>query len=251
MKRPTQMLNELIDTKINCLDHGYVRLVDLMPNEGRADRAVAQAARQSYDNDDSITSTTEYLRSVGDDKRLISYLIAHGHGSPFEMVEFKFQLRVPEIVFRHLIRYRIAEWNVQSGRFAPYGDEFYCPPGDGWGIQDTKNKQGGAGFLPLIDGYDLSVKLRDHQMQCYDKYEAALSRGVAREQARLFLASLGVYSNVLLKLNARSLMHLVDQRTGADAQGETRVYGFAFKHFLELVLPWTAAAMDAHGKRSV
>ncbi|MBI5463406.1 MAG: FAD-dependent thymidylate synthase, partial [Ignavibacteriales bacterium] len=59
---------------IKVLDHGFVRLVDVMGN----DQAIVQAARVSYGKG---------TKSVNADRGLIRYLLKHQHTTPFEMVE--------------------------------------------------------------------------------------------------------------------------------------------------------------------
>jgi flavin-dependent thymidylate synthase len=80
---------------IECLDDGFVRLVDHMGN----DSAIVQAARVSYGAG---------TKTVSDDRSLIRYLISHRHTSPLEMVEFKFHVRVPMDCWRQWIRHRTA-----------------------------------------------------------------------------------------------------------------------------------------------
>lgn len=63
------------------------------------DAAIVQAARVSYG---------QGTRSVRDDRGLIRYLMRHRHTTPFEMVEFKFLVRLPIFVARQWIRHRTA-----------------------------------------------------------------------------------------------------------------------------------------------
>jgi thymidylate synthase (FAD) len=77
------------------LTHGFVALVDYMGN----DAAIVQAARVSYGKG---------TKSVRDDRGLIRYLMRHRHTTPFEMVEFKFLVRLPIYVARQWIRHRTA-----------------------------------------------------------------------------------------------------------------------------------------------
>ena len=77
------VLTNLPATKLNCLDHGFVSLVDAMPRlvpEDRktADFAIVQAARVSYGDG---------TKTVNEDRGLIRYLLRHTHTTPFEMVE--------------------------------------------------------------------------------------------------------------------------------------------------------------------
>ena len=60
-------------TPIECLDHGFVRLVDYMGD----DSAIVQAARVSYG-----AGTKDAARS-----RVDTVLLRHRHTTPFEMCE--------------------------------------------------------------------------------------------------------------------------------------------------------------------
>src|SRR5476651_2129926 len=70
-------LEEILYEPIPVLDHGFVRVIDYMGDDG----AVVQAARVSYGKG---------TRKVHEDKGLIHYLMRHRHSTPFEMCEIKF-----------------------------------------------------------------------------------------------------------------------------------------------------------------
>ena len=96
MTRPSiPEVDRLIGVKRTVLSHGFVALVDYMGN----DAAIVQAARVSYG---------QGTKSVRDDRGLIRYLMRHRHTTPFEMVEFKFLVRLPIYVARQWIRHRTA-----------------------------------------------------------------------------------------------------------------------------------------------
>ena len=61
---------------VKVLDHGFVRLVDVMGD----DSSIVQSARVSYG---------QGTKTVNEDEGLIRYLMRHQHTTPFEMVEFK------------------------------------------------------------------------------------------------------------------------------------------------------------------
>src|ERR1039457_582622 len=84
------------DKLIYVLNGGYVRLVDSM---GR-DLDVVRAARVSYDAD------WRSGEEDGKDEKLLRYLLKNKHTSPFEMVEFKFEVKAPIFVFRQWHRHR-------------------------------------------------------------------------------------------------------------------------------------------------
>ena len=96
MRRPTvPEADREIGVRHPVLSHGFVALVDYMGN----DAAIVQAARVSYG---------QGTKSVRDDQGLIRYLMRHRHTTPFEMVEYKFLIRLPIFVARQWIRHRTA-----------------------------------------------------------------------------------------------------------------------------------------------
>ena len=66
-------MSKIPEDAIQCLDKGFVRLVDSMGG----DEAIVQAARVSYGK-----GTTK----LSQDRGLIRYLMRHRHTTPFEMV---------------------------------------------------------------------------------------------------------------------------------------------------------------------
>ena len=103
--------DEILDKEFRVLDHGFVRLVDYMGNDGR----IVQAARVSYGE-----GTTSFRR----DKMLIDYLLEHDHTSPFEQVIFTFHVKMPIFIARQWIRHRTARVNEISGRYSILKNEF-------------------------------------------------------------------------------------------------------------------------------
>ena len=88
------------------LGEGFVRLVDHMP-QMELDNAIVQSARVSYGDG---TKTTR------GDRGLIRYLLRHWHTTPFEMVEFKFHIKMPIYIARQHMRHRTASINEISTR---------------------------------------------------------------------------------------------------------------------------------------
>ena len=97
------------------LDHGFVRLVDYMPREN-LDSSIVQAARVSYGE-----GTTTSRGDAG----LIRYLMRHWHNTPFEMVEFKFHIKMPIYIARQHMRHRMASVNEYSARYSIVPEQYY------------------------------------------------------------------------------------------------------------------------------
>lgn len=221
----------LIGQRIDVLDKGWIELQDLMGD----DLAIVNAARASFLGES---------KGPEKDKKLLFYLMEHRHTTPFEMVEFKFRVRAPLVTWWQWVRHRTASYNAQSGRYSPFAEgDFYVPAE--WRLQAADNKQASEGILTGPQGEQLTADLVAHYARGFELYEQALSQGVAREMARLFLPGFAVYYTWIVKTDAHNLMHFLHLRMAPEAQYEIRVYAQAiFEHFFKTTLPWTAEAFE-------
>lgn len=231
-------MTDIISKRFNVLDRGYVELLDMMPHPSTGvsgDLAIVNAARVSFLGES---------KGAEKDKRLLFYLMEHNHGSPFEMTIFKLRLHAPMMVMQHWVRYRLQSINAQSGRYTEAEeDEFYIP--DVWRKQSPNNKQASEGEIAPAESQLLTTVLDRHAKEGYTLYQEALTMGVAREQARLFLPALAQYTTWVVAINARSLMNIFEQRLSPDAQYETRCYAETIYHqIFKPALPWTAEAFE-------
>lgn len=82
-------------------------------------------------------------------------------------------------------------------------------------------------------------------MECIEKgedlYERAIKRGVAPEQARLFLPAYGMYVRWYWTASLQSVCHFLAQRLEHDAQKEIQEYA---KAILELIKPHFPIAVE-------
>src|SRR6201998_501867 len=122
-------LEEILYEPLPVLDHGFVRVIDYMGDDG----AIVQAARVSYGRG------TKRLR---EDAGLIRYLMRHRHTTPFEMCEIKYHVKLPIFVARQWIRHRTASVNEYSARYSILDNEFYLPESEHLAAQTTTNGQG-------------------------------------------------------------------------------------------------------------
>jgi len=130
------------------LDKGFVALVDVMGD----DASIVQAARVSYGKG---------TKTVRSDKALISYLMRHRHTTPYEMIEFKFLMRLPVFIARQVIRHRTASVNEYSARYSVVPDRFWVPDLGAIAEQDTVNRQGRADLL-----HDLAEETPERAEPC-------------------------------------------------------------------------------------
>jgi len=206
----------------NVLDKGFVRLVDHMPQVD-LDTAIVQAARVSYG--DGTTSTRG-------DRGLIRYLLRHWHTTPFEMVEFKFHIKMPIYIARQHLRHRTASVNELSARYSVVPREYY-EPGTFRG-QAVVNRQGSEGVVDVKDRVELPER-------AFNVYDDLLEQGVCREQARGVLPQ-STYTEFYWKINLHNLMHYLQLRLDEHAQKEIRDYAEAIYALVEPLVPITMEA---------
>jgi len=233
----------LIDKRFPVLDRGWIELSDFMPHPltgVSGDLAIVNAARVSFLGE-----------SKGEmaDKKLLMYLVKNHHTSPLEMAVFKFRVHAPVLVFWQWARHRAASYNSSSGRYVEFEeDQFYVP--SQWRLQSASNKQGSDGLLDEETNCALIERLKERYEQGFDDYENALSLGVAREQARLFLHGWASYYTWIVKVDAHNLMGFLRQRMAADAQWEIKQYANVIHdEFFKTLLPWTAEAFETYAPK--
>jgi thymidylate synthase (FAD) len=225
----------LTENRIDVLDHGFVRLDDVMAS----DLSVANAARVSF------ARRKEELDEA--DEGLIRFLMRDRHGTPFEHNAFRFHVRAPIFVAREWFRHRVGSFNEFSMRYARATDEFYIPE-----PEDVRSQVGkpGAYTFETVDP-DLAEHTRAELRAVYETafatYERLVEQGVAREVARVVLP-VGAYTEFYWTVNARSLMNFVSLRAAETAQREIRRYADAVERFLEQHMPVTHAAFVANDR---
>lgn len=216
--------------KIECLDHGFVRLVDYMGT----DLSIVRAARVSYDADWRAGSDT------GSDERLINYLIQNHHTSPFEAVTFTFEIKCPMFIARQWHRHRTWSYNEVSARYTELPSEFYLPTAESIGKQTKHNKQTRDIGGEVTQEDETNVNLIGHACQeAFRMYNILLSRGVPRELARSVLP-MSSYTRFFGTVNLHNLLKFLDQRLHPHAQYEIQVYARALVDLIKGVVPVTA-----------
>lgn len=216
-------MSNVITNKINVLNEGYVRLIDVMGD----DRTVANAARVSFDKRSEVLDEK--------DERLIRFLAREGHDSPFRHASLQFEIYAPLMIARQWFKYIVGSdhtmdaWNESSRRYITENNEFYVPQADEWRSYPDNVKQGSGEPINSDIGDDLTQAMSEYVEHGLHLYETAMADGVAPEQARLFLPANGLYVRWYWTASLQSVSHLVNQRTADDAQYEFRLYAEAVR----------------------
>ena len=223
-------LDARLHEAVPVLDHGFVRVVDYMGDDG----AIVQAARVSYGRG---------TKAARDDRGLIRYLMRHWHSTPFEMCEIKLHVKLPIFVARQWIRHRTANVNEISARYSILDREFYVPAPDHLAAQSAVNRQGRGALLEGEAAARALHVLRAEAVRAFDSYDELLGDGVgvARELARMTLP-LSTYTQWYWKTDLHNLFHFLRLRADPHAQYEIRAYAEAIGGLVEAWVPhaWEA-----------
>lgn len=223
--------------KIDVLDHGFVRLIDHMGN----DLSVVRAARVSYD------AAWRAGEDSGSDKRLIQYLWKNHHSTPFESVQFTFEVKAPIFVLRQWHRHRTWTYNELSARYRELPEEFYVPRGIDVGVQSTSSKQ--AREIEGVDSYPTEQRdrevadVRDAMKTQFTIYRRLLDSGWPRELARSVLP-VATYSHMFATVDLLNLLKFLTLRSDKHAQYEIRVYAQAMLELIRPVVPECVSAWE-------
>ena len=170
-----------------------------------ADDYVVQAAQVSAKGENNPNTVPE---------RLITSLMTHRHGSPFEHGCFTFFIEAPIFVIREWQRHRMSSFNEMSGRYTTLPPKFYLPSI----IRPTSNT--GTSMQPHMvrdeSHNDLIVASTvTATTKAWNTYQDKLKAGVANEVARMDLP-LSIYSQMYWTVNPRSLMNFLSLRVESD-----------------------------------
>jgi thymidylate synthase (FAD) len=146
-----------------------------------------------------------YHTDVDSIKRVLS-----DKGAPFnpdamlDHVVYMFEIEDCSRVTTHqLVRHRVASYDQESQRFSAATRE-------------------GAVTPPSISSNEAAYRAYDDALKAvYAAYDKMVAAGVPKEDARYILPS-AIKTKLVMTLGARSLMHLVWQRTALQAQWEIR-----------------------------
>jgi thymidylate synthase (FAD) len=119
-------------------------------------------------------------------------------------VVYMFEIEDCSRVTTHqLVRHRVASYDQESQRFSAATREGFVTP-------------------PSIQSNEAALKAYDEALKSvYSAYEKMVVAGVPKEDARYVLPS-AIKTKLVMTISARSLMHVVWQRTALQAQWEIR-----------------------------
>jgi len=212
------------------------------------DLAIVNAARVSFVKRSSWLDTKQRLLKEAD-AGLINYLMRERHGTPFEMVQFRFRVRTSIRVMREWQRHRIGGYNEVSTRYVEMKPEFFVPD-----LPAVRVQTGKPGHYVMetasSDVADVVIAaMRRSHKEAWEHYQNLLSYGVAKELAA-YVLPLGTYTEQIWSVNLRSAFNFLSLRNAATALREIRHAAVLVEQKIEEVVPYAYRAFNECGRHS-
>ena len=175
---------------------------------------IAFCARVSNPSNQLNTETSE---------KLINYLVKHAHWSPMEMVSACMEITTTRDIARQILRHRSFSFQEFSQRYADPTEDLKFEYREAR-LQDPKNRQNsielGATLGDAILSDEWAIKQRGVAYKALEAYQWAISKGIAKEQARAVLPEGLTVSRMYMNGTLRSWIHFIQVRSGNGTQKE-------------------------------
>ena len=172
---------------------------------------------------------------------LLAYCARNHHWSVFEMASAVIEINTTRDIGRQILRHRSFSFQEFSGRYASY-DALDAAPLRECRLQDTKNRQNSL----ECDDYEVDHWWREAQriteLSCRLAYKNALSKGIAKEQARALLPEGLTPSRMYMSGTLRSWVTYLQTRLDPSTQKEHRQIA---QQVLEILRPVATVTMEA------
>lgn len=175
----------------------------------RAEELIVDMARVSNPANQGIYETGP---------KLLRYLIAHQHWSPFEMASLCVKIETERDIAAQIIRHRSFSFQEFSTRYAK------TAPAEipAFRRQDTKNRQNSYDDLPGLVRDNCNAAAAAVITAAFKEYQHMLDAGVAKETARRILP-LCTPTTLYMHGTLRSWLHYLQVRCATDTQLEHRL----------------------------
>ena len=165
-------------------------------------------------------SNPQFQTDFENSERLLEYLIANKHWSPFEMVSATMEVETTRDIARQMLRHRSFSFQEFSQRYKEIdamGVSFVIREAR---LQHPKNRQDSIEVNDKQLQQDWAMRQQALIDMAKAQYDWALSKGIAKEQARVVLPEGNTVSRLYMQGSIRSWIHYVELRSGTGTQKE-------------------------------
>jgi thymidylate synthase (FAD) len=206
---------------------GYTQPVDMIGIDDVQD-LIAYCAKVS-----NPQFQTDFSRS----EKLLTYLKAHAHWSPFEMASATMEVSTTRDIARQFLRHRSFSFQEFSQRYANPQDMATSFVLREARLQDTTNRQNSI----VVDDEELQKQWNAAQQDVIDlaqeAYDWAIANGIAKEQARVVLPEGNTVSKLYVNGTIRSWIHYTELRSANGTQREHMTLAVACAQAITKIFP--------------
>ncbi len=175
-----------------------VKLIGFTPNPEKIPAMAAKLTHSKTKPEDLDKTSDKELKAI------LEQVTSLGHTSVIEHTNFTFAISdVSRSLTHQLVRHRIASYAQQSQRYVDFKEPNYVTP-----PKIAKNKQ-------MKKAYDDTMKT------IWEQYSNLLDMGIPAEDSRFVLPN-AACTNIMVTMNARSLLNFFELRCCQHAQWEIR-----------------------------
>ena len=194
-----------------------------------AQELIAYCARVSNPGNQNNKDTSE---------KLIKYLIKHKHWSPLEMVSACLEIETTRDIARQILRHRSFSFQEFSQRYADPTKDLSFEAREAR-LQDPKNRQNSIELSEDNCRLNEEFRMKQHALwrQAQETYKWAISKGIAKEQARVVLPEGMTISRLYMNGTLRSWVHYIDLRSANGTQKEHQDIAIACANEIAKIFP--------------
>lgn len=158
--------------------------------------------------------------------KLLKYLIAHKHWSPFEMVSVTMDIETTRDIAHQIVRHRSFSFQEFSQRYADPTKDMGFVTREAR-LQDHKNRQNSIETEDEVILRNWEIMQLHSIEDAKDTYACAIEMGIAKEQARAVLPEGLTKTRLYMSGTLRSWIHYIDVRAEEGTQKEHREVAIA------------------------
>tara|TARA_B100002019_G_scaffold285761_1_gene295223 strand:+ start:598 stop:1236 length:639 start_codon:yes stop_codon:yes gene_type:complete len=207
-----------------------VKLVQVTPD---AEETMAYIARVSNPNNQENPSF----------EGLLKYCIKHEHWSVFEQAYMTLEIETSRAIAAQILRHRSFTFQEFSQRYADSSMLSQRIPMPDLRMQDKKNRQNSLDTIDPFERQNLQILIQKYFDEGMDLYREMLSRGVAKECARMVLP-LAVPTRIYMTGSCRSWAHYIALRSANGTQKEHMNIANMAKHIFCEQFPTVGKALE-------
>lgn len=203
----------------------------------------------TYDENDARAVDVgglEYDETAARKRSLIRQLLRREHYGPFEHAHIQFHVKgMSRVTMAQLTRHRHMSFDIQSMRYVDFEDADVAVP---------KSLTDPGHFSRDEGQVEMSERTRKRMLAVFERqveqsvtaYNNMVEAGVPKEDAR-YILPLGAKVNVVFSGNLRTMLHVLNMRSRANAQWEIRDLCDKLGEHIDEWAPRTAEYFEENG----